>query len=171
MSPRDFLSSVLDPGLVALRAAIGDGDPSTEATDALCLLLFAIAGQESAWTERLQSRGSVLAGGRGYWQFEKTAIRTILNAPASALRADRVLVAQEIYSGEDFVYEAIAWNDNLAVGFARLLLWLDPAPLPPVGEEDTSWSYYVRNWRPGRPSRSRWHEIYAESCETISGGT
>ncbi len=55
------------------------------------------------------------------------------------------------------VYEAIRYNDNLAVVFARLLLYTDPRPLPSVESEYIeSWEYYLRNWRPGKPHHETW---------------
>ncbi len=38
--------------------------------------------------------------------------------------------------------------------FARLLLWTDAKPLPAIGDEQGAWDYYLRNWRPGKPTRT-----------------
>jgi hypothetical protein len=53
----------------------------------------------------------------------------------------------------------------LAAGVARLLLYTNPAPLPPVGNAEAAWLYYVNTWRPGKPHRKTWDELYALAME------
>ena len=155
-----FLARILDPGLAFLEATLRPGDGAGIVTPQLRILLLAIAGQESGWTDRLQNDDED-GPAKGWWQFERGGgVRGVLNHPHTALRADRVLVALEIPSGEDLVHQAIAWNDNLAVAFARLLLWADPQPLPEIGERDAAWGCYLTNWKPGLPGPDRWPANY-----------
>ncbi|HEY0201134.1 MAG TPA: hypothetical protein VGC24_05530, partial [Burkholderiaceae bacterium] len=69
------------------------------------------------------------------------------------------------------VWDALDDDDLLAAGFARLLLYTDPAPLPAVGDVEGAWAYYLRNWRPGAYSNGsedgraallrKWRSYYA----------
>lgn len=63
------------------------------------------------------------------------------------------------------IYQAIADDDVLAAGIARLMLWADPRALPEIGDEDEAWDCYLRNWNPGKPSRRRWEKAYPDALE------
>src|SRR5262249_49562675 len=63
---------------------------------------------------------------------------------------------------------ALPFSDTLACGFARLLLFTDPYPLPTT--EDAGWDAYCgRLWRPGKPSRERWASSYRAALEAVYG--
>ncbi len=62
---------------------------------------------------------------------------------------------------------ATAKGDDLATAFARLLLWSDSAPLPTIGDEEGAWEYYLRLWKPGKPSRERWAEVYPQAVAAL----
>lgn len=160
MNPTDFLETVLTPGLAWLQQTVGDIPPPSR--DARVLLL-AIAGQESAWTYRHQQGGPAV----GFWQFEKGGgVAGVMSAAASADKAYKAARAAGIPLVNILsVYHHLETQagDNLAVTFARLLLWTDARPLPAYGDENVSWDCYIRNWRPGKPSRSRWAEVYREA--------
>lgn len=57
------------------------------------------------------------------------------------------------------IWRALEAHDDLAVGFARLLLWTDPAPLPET--ERDAWACYMRLWRPGKPHPDAWGKHWA----------
>ena len=62
------------------------------------------------------------------------------------------------------VHAKLAFNDVLAAGFARLLLWADSHPIPRVdATHEEAWQCYVRIWRPGKPRRDRWDAYHAEA--------
>jgi hypothetical protein len=63
------------------------------------------------------------------------------------------------------VHRALSHNDILACAFARLLLWIDKAPLPST--EADGWRYYVRNWRPGRPRIERWGGCWEQAVDSV----
>src|SRR5262249_22147474 len=65
------------------------------------------------------------------------------------------------------LFEALAWNDSLACTMARLLLWKDPQPLPAITDAEGRYQYYLRNWRPGAPDRTRWALRCAQSREAL----
>ncbi len=45
------------------------------------------------------------------------------------------------------------YDDVLAAGLARLLLWSDSGRLSTVGDEQGAWNLYLRTWRPGAHDR------------------
>lgn len=119
-------------------------------------IILAIAGQESAWTHRRQIGGPA----RSFWQFESGGgVAGVMAHRASAAHAKALCAALAVPFDRAVVYEAIAWNDVLALGFARLLLWTHPKPLP--ADRDAAWHYYLDLWRPGNPHPATWPDRWA----------
>jgi hypothetical protein len=151
MSPADFYTTVLEPAAVLL--------PHDLDTPEARLLLFAIAGQESSWTNRLQTP---IAYARGFWQCEHGgAVMTVLSNPTVGPVLTRICALHEVASDSATIFDAIAYHDPLAYALARLVLRPDPVPLPAIGLVEAGWEYYVRTWRPGTPRPARWAEVYA----------
>lgn len=128
-------------------------------SDKAWVLLVAIGLQESGFRTRRQGGGGPA---RGFWQFEKGGGCAEF---AAARRLGKFRdVARGLYFPTDAAatYAAIgAGADVLACLMARAVLWLDPAKLPEIGEEEEAWEYYLRRWRPGKPHRARWAASYA----------
>jgi hypothetical protein len=117
------------------------------------VMLIAIGMQESHFSHRTQSGGPA----RGLWQFEVAGgcaefeMRPELAPFRKAAQAlnfpiSRARTAIAIGQGAD----------TLACIMARSVLWLEKKPLPEIGDEEEAWRQYLRRWRPGKPSRSRW---------------
>ncbi len=126
-------------------------------------LLMAICLQESGLTARAQ----IVAGGgkgpaRGLAQFELGGgVRGVMTHPASRELAAKVCQDRRIGGAtSSVVWAELERDDVLALAFARLLLLTDPRPLPELGDQAGAWSYYVRNWRPGKPHPNRWPANY-----------
>ena len=127
---------------------------------AATVLLVAIGLQESRFKYRQQIGGPA----RSYWQMEKGGgIAGVLRHPSTARHAEAVCVLRGIEATPDAVYAAMLYDDPLGCAFARLLLYSDPRPLPEPGQIVTSWDYYIRNWRPGKPHRSTWDSLYSDA--------
>ena len=60
-------------------------------------------------------------------------------------------------------YGGLGLAGVLACAAARLLLFTDPRRLPALGDADDAWRLYLRTWRPGRPHRATWPELYAQA--------
>lgn len=121
------------------------------------VLLLAIAGQESNWSERIQSGNGAA---HGFFQFERGGgVSGVLHHPVVGPIADVLCAAVPVDANPPMVWGLFATEkgDNLAASFARLLLWTDPHAIPPPDDEDGTWDYYVRNWRPGKPHQDGWH--------------
>lgn len=144
-------------------------------SDKAAVLVMAIAGQEGAWRHRRQigigQYHPQSVGARGYWQFESTwggpvALNDVMQKTPRQLAA--ICEMLEIPNDELSLYEAVAWNDTLACVLARLLLWQDPAALPAIGDKETSWKYYLRNWRPGAPHPDAWPRNYDAAVKAVA---
>ncbi len=153
----EFLHRLVDPALT-----FGFGITQIPVTDKARVLVMTIAGQESHWQYRRQLGGPA----RSYWQFEKFGgVAGLFSVTPRQLRA--VCDVLDIPYDIGIVYEAMAWNDTLACNMARLLLWSDPAPLPPVGDKAGSWNYYLRLWLPGLPHPETWDARYGQSLSAM----
>ena len=157
MSTADALTAAIWPALLQL--------PARMRSDQARVMLVAIALQESGLAHREQTGGPA----HGLWQFEKGGgVRGVLKHRASTSYARTLCETAGVPATEAAVYWALCENDELAAGFARLLLWTDSLPLPAIGDEQGAWDYYVRNWRPGKPHRDHWDENYARAVQAVA---
>ena len=140
--------------------------PSRMDSDRATVMLLAIGLQESRFEHRRQIKGPA----RGFWQFERGGgVRGVLTHPATAALAREVCVAREVLPTSHAVYDRLEHDDVLAAAFARLLLWTDPPPLPPIPHAPAAWSLYLRTWRPGKPHRHTWDALYQRAVDTVAG--
>ena len=153
MAPDLFLTSILDPGLVAL---FQNGGPPI--TDAARRFLLAIAFQESGpkLDARYQNSPSADAGpAHGWWQFEQGGgVAGVLTHPASKNLALTGCEVCTVVPNEAAVWRALEGHDLLSPWFARLLVWTDPAALPTTQQD--GYTQYTRLWRPGKPHPAVW---------------
>lgn len=174
MTAEEFLRAVLDPGIVWCKDVPDWNVPFNDPAE---LLLLTIAGQESGWQEHVQIGNGVA---HGYWQFERAGgVTGVLTNPATKQPAVAACLAcgvSPVSPTPVWTRMGLASGDNLAVAFARLLLWSDPAPLPALANEQAAWNYYVRDWRPGAvagggdravQARDRWHANYQAAMTAV----
>jgi hypothetical protein len=155
-TPAQVLVAAIEPALHRL--------PHPLSTREAIVMLLAIGGQESGFRAREQVGGPA----HGLWQFEKGGgVRGVLKHKASSGWARTLCEQFGVPTTEAAAYWALTENDELAAGFARLLLWTDPIRLPAIGDEQGAWDGYVRNWRPGKPHRERWSEHYAAAVQAV----
>lgn len=159
ISPHACLEQVVRPALALLPPKLTD--PRAE------VMMLAIALQESALAHRRQlpaRPGGPWGPARGLWQFERGGgVRGVLRHPASKVMAIRLCQLRRVSPDAQSVWLSLPADDLLAAGFARLLLWTDPAPLPALGDQGGAWAYYERNWRPGKPHPDRWPSCYSRA--------
>jgi hypothetical protein len=156
VNPFTFIRIGLEPGFSLLPPRMDK--PRARA------LVMAIGLQES----ELRARRQMPTGpARGYFQFEPIAVREVLTNGATADHAMSVCEQLDIPADAATVHAAIQWNDPLAVAFARLLLWRDPAPLPDQHQDAAGWSYYIRNWGPGKPHPKTWAGAYGVAHDLV----
>lgn len=128
------------------------------------VLLVAIGMQESRLVHRRQIGGPA----RGLWQFERGGgVAGVLSHRATANYARHLCGVRGVDPDPSAVWSAMEHDDVLAAGFARLLLWSDPKPLPAVGDVDGSWACYIRTWRPGKPHPHTWPALYRQALKIV----
>lgn len=138
--------------------------PGVSFADEAKVMLIAIGLQESRFEHRRQIKGPA----RGFWQFEAGGgTAGVLHHRATSAMASRIVSGRLERPSTYSVNEALAADDVLACAFARLLLFTDPRPLPPLGNAQAAWDYYVRNWRPGKPHRHTWDALYAKALAAV----
>lgn len=159
MTPIDFYETILLPAAINVAAQF-----PTLAGFKADYFLLAVAGQESAWSDRVQSGGPA----RGFWQCEQGGIlRGVMSGQYSSI-LERVCDLYAVPNDEGTVFEALAWHDTLAYAVARLGLFMDPHKLPALNDEAGAWDVYLRVWQPGKPSRNRWGIVYAEAMAALT---
>jgi hypothetical protein len=165
MTPIEFYTEILDPGLDWLAEFAGAPKRSTYAD----VMLLAIAQQESGLKHRAQviSTGAKAGPARGWWQFERGGgVVGVLTHPQTKDLAGRVCEACYVPRESYAVWRCLEGHDRLAAAFARLLLWTDPAPLPETSME--GWHEYQAVWRPGRPHPTTWPGNWMRAAEALA---
>lgn len=138
--------------------------PARMRSDAAEVLLLAIGLQESGLVHRHQIGGPA----HGLLQFERGGgVRGVMSHPASKDHAARVCIERGVEPTVVAAFDAIEFDDVLAMAFGRLLLWTDPEPLPDVQDAQGAWDLYLRVWRPGKPHRHTWDQIYARAVREV----
>lgn len=159
ISPADALSHIIRPALRLL--------PSPLTSAPAMVLVLAIFLQESGLRARVQSGGGPA---RGLAQFERGGgVVGVLQHDATEAMARALCAVRGVPATSYSVYTSLAGDDLLAAGFARLLLYTDPAPLPALGAADAAWAYYERNWKPGKPRPADWPDNYATALACVRG--
>jgi hypothetical protein len=148
------IEDIIDPGLALL--------PMKMDTPRARLMLLTIGRQESRFRYRRQTGNGPA---RGFWQFESGGgVKGVMTHPATCGHAHRVCAELGVPWERLDIWAALEKNDLLALTFARLLLYSDPAAMPAVGDYDEAWKLYaVRTWRPGKPHRDTWNGYYDEA--------
>ncbi len=143
-----MLDQIMDDALRPAMALL----PARMNTPAADCMLLAIGLQESRFVHRRQIGGPA----RGFWQFENSRDHLATLCKARSVAGD-----------PDAIYAALEYDDVLAAGVARLLLWTDPKALPPVGDTQAAWALYLRTWRPGKPKPDSWGGLYQQAVTAI----
>lgn len=145
--------------------------PGALDTPAARVMLLSIAQQESGLVTRVQMGGGPA---RGFWQCEqgtqasRGGVWGVYLHPASRYWLSVLCGVRGVAFNPAGIYQALASDDVLAAGVARLLLFTDPAVLPSVTDTAGGWSLYSRVWRPGRPRPETWpgyHQLAQEAIQ------
>ena len=144
-----ILADVIGPGLALLPPAMD--------SRAARVMLVAIGLQESGFSTTRQYGGPA----HSYWQFERGGgVKGVLNHPASKRHAEAACAACKVNPVAVDLYAAMAEPkyQPLSAAMARLLLYTDAhaLPVPLAVNQNDSWDYYLRNWRPGKPHPQAW---------------
>jgi len=161
MDLRTVVKQAIDPALRML--------PSTMDSPEARVLLLAIGLQETGFETRYQvTNGGGVGPARSFWQFELGgAAKGVCRHPASRAHMKRLCEATGCEFTPAALWRAIASDDVLAAGAARLLLLTDPRPLPKLGDVAKAWDYYERNWKPGKPHPEKWPLLYQRALKEV----
>ena len=161
MDLKEVVERAIEPALALLPARMD--------TPAARVMLLAIGLQESRFVHRRQIGGPA----RGFWQFEKGTrvsrggVWGVFLHAASRDHLAMLCKSRGVAGDPEAIYAALEYDDVLAAGVARLLLWTDPKALPPVGETQAAWALYLRTWRPGKPKPDSWAGLYQQAVTAI----
>ena len=130
------------------------------------VMLLTIGQQESRFQYRRQMGNGPA---RGFWQFERGGgVKGVYNHKATSGLLKTLCLARKCPHTITDVWEQLEFDDVLACGVARLLLWSDPLKLPAIGDVEGAWNLYAnRTWLPGKPHRQTWDGFYAKSLEAL----
>lgn len=141
---------IINEGLHNL-ASLGGPPVSQDAK----ILLYAIGMQEDPHLVRAQITKWGKGPARGVFQFERDGgVSGVMRHPATRYLAVTLCEQQKVPFNATAIWKELEYNDLLATGFARLLLWTDPFPIPKT--QDAGWRCYMRTWRPGKPHPRTW---------------
>jgi hypothetical protein len=164
MTPETFVNTVINPGLHTLRL-LGGPRP----TDDIRRFLLTIALQESGpdLKARYQNSPSTDPGpARGWWQFEEGGgVAGVLNHTTTEVLVENLCAHCSVVSDSGACWRAIEGNDAMATGFARLLIYTDPYPVPTDAHD--AWNCYMRLWRPGKPHPETWEGNWNTAMATV----
>jgi len=164
------LSEIRERGIAPALALLPARMSSREAE----IMLLAIGLQESRFEHRRQLVGSPprpTGPAKSFWQAEQGGgmVTGLLRYHDDSARdlAVGLCAVRGVDPSPRAVWDAIERDDVLAAGLARLLLWTDPGRLPRLGDADGAWQLYVRTWRPGKPHRSTWVDLYGQALAEV----
>lgn len=162
MTLDQVIAQILNPGLAQLPMSMD----SLRAR----VMLLAIGLQESKFVHRAQ----VLNGGgkgpaRGFWQFERGGgVKGVMTHHTTTGHAHRLCAERVVDWDSTEIWAKLETDDLLACGFARLLLFSDPKPLPAIDDAQAAWDLYaVRCWRPGKPHRDTWDGYHQQARKAL----
>ena len=139
--------------------------PPKMTSDKATVMLLAIGLQESRLTHRKQIGGPA----KSFLQFESGGgVKGVMTHSASSASAQSLCQDLAVSFDRTSIFQAMEFNDVLAFGLGRLLLYTDPRALPEIGDAQAAWDLYQRVWRPGKPHRQTWDELYAVACKVVT---
>lgn len=146
--------------------------PSKMSSKEARLMLLAIGLQESRFRHRRQLVGNPprpTGPAKSFWQGEKGGgmVHGVRTHSGVKTYAHNLYKARGVEPTNQAIWDAIEHDDVLAAGLARLLLWTDPRRLPAIGDVDGAWELYIRTWRPGKPHRGTWNDLYNQAMAVM----
>ena len=161
LTPAQRCSSIIEYAINPAMALL----PPKMTSDKATVMLLAIGLQESRLTHRKQIGGPA----KSFLQFESGGgVRGVMTHSASVASAKSLCQALAVPFDRQAIFQAMEFNDILAFGLGRLLLYTDPKALPEIGDTQSAWELYQRVWRPGKPHRQTWNELYRIAVKVVT---
>lgn len=128
------------------------------------VMLLAIGLQESRLTHRRQIGGPA----KSFLQFESGGgLKGVMAHQSSSQHVKTICNALAVPFDRPAIFQSMEFNDVLAFGLGRLLLYTDPKSLPEIGDSQAAWNLYLRVWRPGKPHSESWDGLYLTACQAV----
>lgn len=151
-----IVKDAIEPALAQLPFKMGSGVAK--------VIMVAYGLQESQLLVRSQFGNGPA---RGLWQFEQGSpvkgggVWGVFNHAASKDHL-RELCKNHVLFDAVAIYQQLRYDDILAAGVARLLMWTDRKALPTTQEQ--AWDMYAyRTWCPGKPRPEEWPTNWADA--------
>lgn len=123
----------------------------------------AIALQETALRNRIQQPNGPA---RSYWQFERNGgVAEVMVHAATGPRLRPIVTLLNYNFDKHQLHDVMAHNDLLAACMARLLIYIDPRPLPTTAAQ--GWEQYLARWRPGKPHKATWQDNWDNASRIV----
>jgi hypothetical protein len=128
--------------------------------------LLTTAQQESGLRYRIQQPNGPA---HSWWQFEeKGGVQEVMNHAVTGPHLRKIVADLGYAWDRRSLYNLMTNNDLLAGCMARLLLYIDPRPLPTTAQE--GWNQYLARWRPGKPHRETWDDYWEQASDHVWRG-
>ena len=136
------------------------------------VMLLAIGLQESRFTATRQLVGNPpkpIGPAKSNWQGERGGgmVYGVRVHRATKDLAHELYKLHGVQANDQAIWDAIEFDQVLACGLARLLLYSDPFKLPALGEQGLAWALYIRTWNPGKPKPETWPEFYQRALAFV----
>lgn len=167
---REIHDTAILPALALLPAAMNSARAKVP--------LLTIGLQESRFEHRYQKvdgKPGAKGPARGFWQFERGSkiarggVWGVYLHDASRYWLNELCRARNCAFEPFAIWSAIEFDDVLAAGLARLLLFTDPYPLPAIDDAAAAWDLYAnRCWRPGKPHPQTWMAYHRQALQAVA---
>jgi hypothetical protein len=167
LNPMPTLAEVMAEGIEPALKLLPPKMDSTQAR----IMLLTIGLQESRFIYRRQLGGPA----RSYYQFEqgtkasRGGVFGVYLHNASRELLGVLCQARDVAFDPAAIYAELEFDDVLAAGVARLLLWTNAKPMPDIGDDLATWDYYLTTWRPGKPHPETWAALHAKAMRQVIG--
>jgi hypothetical protein len=161
LTPAQRCASIIEYAINPAMALL----PPKMTSDKATVMLLAIGLQESRLTHRSQIGGPA----KSFLQFESGGgVKGVMTHPSSIAPAQSLCQSLAVPFERPAIFQAMEFNDVLAFGLGRLLLYTDPKALPEIGDAQAAWGLYQRVWRPGKPHRQTWDDLYNIAVKVVT---
>lgn len=128
-------------------------------------MICAIGLQESRFEYRRQmNEGPAM----GWWQFERGGgVFGVLNNDYTEKIIKPICSRLGVEPTSEECWQALQYNDVLALCFARLLLYTGPWKLPGPTDVREGWRQYLWCWRPGKPHEHTWQGNFIKAWQIV----
>lgn len=84
------------------------------------------------------------------------------------LNTTQLLPTNTTAARRNYLANVCELNDPACVLIGRSIMWLDPSPIPEIGDVEGAWDFYaLKTWRPGKPRPEHWWDNYMQAVNVV----